>query len=81
MNKEPLFFEDKEHTETKRLKEVTSEKAIFEDGWWMERGDYERTKGNYQISQHVFVPMRQIIGWNRNEETKQLTYFFLPRNI
>lgn len=57
--------------ENYKLVELNSERAIYEGGWWVARKDFD-------FSQERKNSFQTPLGWDRNEETKQLTYFFLP---
>lgn len=57
-----------------RLLGLNSEKAIYEEGWWMSRADYDFVKGHF----HSFEWIKRPLGLDRNKDTKQITYFFLP---
>jgi len=71
-------------TENKGLVELNTEVAIFEGGWWMKREDYDLVN-----SKQVFLDgilkytenIRNKIGWDRNEKTHQLTYFWIPEQF
>jgi len=63
--------------ETKKLIKLTDDKAIYEDGWWMTKKDWEFANSSHTYGK-VKVPNKNLIGWDRDKETKQLTYFILP---
>lgn len=55
--------------ETKYLTYFGSEKVIYQDGWWMTRGDYDHIQKCKANNQEV--------GLDKHETTRQLTYYYL----
>ncbi len=51
-----------------KLVELNSEVAIYEKGWWMKRKHYD------------FMLTRSDLGFDKNERTREITYFLLPPN-
>jgi len=60
-----------------KLVKLGVDTVVFEDGYWMDRKDYDFSNAEDEYG----IPMnRNRIGWDVNEVTKKLTYFFLPIN-
>lgn len=67
------------HQESKKLLKLTPSKAYYEDGWWMERRDYDRINfGKISLGKGIEVSVKDYAVLNRDEETRQITYSYLP---
>jgi hypothetical protein len=58
-----------------KLIKITSDVVIFEEGWWMDRKDYDF--GNSKDEDGIPIHFKDL-GWDRDKKTHKLTYFFIP---